>query len=134
MSKSFSLGAQRKVHQLLFLSLCMSNDDRKPFFATEYDSVQDAHPEVESVNIRGELRDIVGDHLQTYHFSEGDLPTQIVCENCDTTIRFGWELEDAIDEREEEIEIYVRCPGEEYEGRTCVYGLQMEGTISYLDD
>lgn len=112
----------------------MDRDD-EPFFSSgSYESYTEVHPEIESLQVEAELVDVVGDILRTHHFDEESLPSHIDCENCGHRIQVGWAIEDEISNREEEIDVYVSCPGEEYEGRSCVYGLDIEGTVSYNEE
>lgn len=110
--------------------------DDSPFFHSgeEYDSYQDIHPEIESLTVEAELVDIVGDVEQSYRFNEDTLPSHIDCANCGHRLQFGWEIDPIIQRREEDIDIIVSCPGEEYEGRSCVYSLDIEGEVTYSND
>lgn len=112
----------------------MADEDRPFFSSGSYDSYTDIHPEIESLRIDAELRDIVGDLLNAYHYDEENLPSHIDCENCGHRIKLGWAIEGAINSQETEINEIVSCPGKEYEGRSCVYALSIEGTVSYKDD
>lgn len=111
----------------------MSQDE--PFFSSgSYDSYTEVHPEIDSLQIEAELVDIVGDSLRTYYFDEDSLPSHVDCENCGQRLQLGWAIEEAIQSGDEEIDEYVSCSGEEYEGRSCVYGLDIEGSVSYNEE
>lgn len=109
----------------------MDEEERQAFSSGSYDSYTEAHPEIESLRVEAELVDMVGDSLGVYSYDEDDLPSHIECKSCGQRIRLGWAIEDEIENREEEIDKYVSCPGEKRGGRDCLYGLDIECTVSY---
>lgn len=112
----------------------MGNGDEPLFSSGSYDSYSEVHPEIESLQVTAENVDVVGDVITTHRFDENSLPSHVECENCGERLRLGWAIEDAINSKEEEIDEYVSCSGEEYEGRSCVYGLDIQGSVSYNEE
>lgn len=111
----------------------MNEEDRQLFSSDGYDLYEEVHPEIDSLRIEADIVDMVGDSLGTRRYDEDSLPSHIECESCGQRIRLGWAIEEAIDNREEEIDEYVSCSGEMRGGRKCLYGLDIEGSVSYKE-
>lgn len=109
----------------------MEEDDENPFSSDSYDLCAEVSPEVDSLRVEVKIADMVGDTLGEYTYDEESLPSHIECDSCGHRIRFGWAIEEAINNEEEEIDEYVSCSGEMRDGRECLYGLDIEGSVSY---
>jgi hypothetical protein len=109
----------------------MKEDDENLFSSDSYDLCAEVSPEVDSVRVEAEVADMVGDTLGKYTYDEDSLPSHIECDSCGQRIRLGWAIEEAINNGKEEIDEYVSCSGEMRGGRDCLYGIDIEGTVSY---
>ena len=111
---------------------CM-DEERQLFSSGGYDLYEEVEPDVDSLRVEAEIVDMVGDSLGTRSYDGDSLPSHIECESCGQRIRLGWAIEEAIEDREEEIDVYVSCSGEMRGGRSCLYGIDIEGSVSYTE-
>lgn len=109
----------------------MKEDDENLFSSGSYDPCAEVKPEIDSLHIEAEIADMVGGTLGEYTYDEDSLPSHIECDSCGQRIRLGWAIEESINERKEEIDEYISCSGEMRDGRDCLYGLDIEGRVSY---
>jgi hypothetical protein len=110
----------------------MSNDDRPFFSSGSTDSISEAHPDLQSLDVEIQMSKIAGEDVGYKRYDETEMPSHIRCPECDASVSVGWTVGEHIDNKETDFEDTVSCHGEIFEGKSCVVYFEIDGTASYV--
>lgn len=115
----------------------MGDPGRKPFFGKKYDSIQEAFPTIDEINVRLEEHDLI-EVKRSQNFDIDSIPGRVPCTNSKCTnegIRLDSLVSEMVHSDETHGQFEESCRGAEKKGGgdqlTCPHGFEVEIDIRY---